>query len=232
MPDVPAKADIDFDAIDTNLQKRILRFINGAQSPEDLLVAPNDRRVVDEELEHIDFEDNDPEQQQLFTPEQARAIIQSRDKVSPVNGFGHLRDVVAVGAEIAGLLQNLMTCFGPASYGRWDMLYPIAPGGTPFALEHAALMHTYKVVFIADGTDTAVWDPSDETTPLISRLSGATTGLISDVVCSGNAFLSDGQLLAVGGGGLGPGNPTSVQCWKFDAPTEKWNKTSGDMATR
>jgi hypothetical protein len=228
----PVKSDVEFDAIDTNVQKRLLRFINAAQSPEDLLVAPNDRRVVDEEQEHIDFEDDDPEQNQLLGMELATAIIQARDRVSPVNGFGHLREVVAISPQIAGLLQNLLTCFGPAKYGRWDMLYPIAPGGTPFALEHAALMHTYKVVFLADGTDTAVWDPSDETTPLISRLSGATTGLISDVVCSGNAFLSDGQLLAVGGGGLNPGNPTSIQGWKFDPATEKWSKTAGDMATR
>src|SRR5262249_22242553 len=230
MGNEPAK--IDFDAIDPKAHRRLLRVINAASSPEDLLVAPNDRRVVDEEQEHIDFAEHELTERQLVPIEQARAIIQARDRVSPVNGFGHIRDVVAINPNVAQVVQSLVACFGPANYGRWDLLYPINPGGTPFALEHAALMHTYKVVFLADGTDTAVWDPSDETTPLISRLSGAITGLASNVVCCGNTFLSDGKLLAVGGGGLGPGNPTSVQGWKFDPATEKWSKTVGDMATR
>src|SRR5215813_10860498 len=98
------------------------------------------------------------------------------------------------------------------------------------AIEHAALMHNYKVVFLADGTDTAVWDPSDEVTPKISRLTSAQTGLVADIVCCGHSFLSDGRLLAVGGGGLNPGNPTSIQAWKFDPPTEKWTRTAGNMS--
>jgi hypothetical protein len=232
MPKDPVNTQIDFDKIDPKAHRRVLRLINAANSPEDLLVAPNDRRVVDEEQEHIDFEEHAPDQKQILAPDQAAAIIEARDRVSPVQGFAHLKDAIAVNPALAGLLQKLLPCFGPASYGRWDLLYPIAPGGTPFALEHAALMHTYKVVFLADGTDTAVWDPSDETTPLISRLNAATTGLAANVVCCGNTFLSNGQLLAVGGGGLGPGNPTSIQGWKFDPETQKWARTAGDMATR
>ena len=218
--------------IDPRIHRRVLAFLNAARSPEDLLVAPNDRKFVNEELAHTDLIEADAEERQILTKEDAQAIIEARDRISPINGFAHLRDVVAINPGIAALLPGIVACFGPANHGRWDLLYPINPGGTPFALEHAALMHNYKVVFLADGTDTAVWDPSDETTPLISRLSAADTGLAANIVCCGHSFLSDGQLLAVGGGGLGPGAVTSIQGWKFDPVTEKWTKTAGDMSIK
>src|SRR4030095_6639313 len=81
-----------------------------------------------------------------------------------------------------------------------------------------------------DGTDTAVWDPSDEVTPHISRLTAAQTGLAANIVCCGHAFLSDGKLLAVGGGGLNPGSPTSIQAWKFDPMAQTWTRTAGNMS--
>jgi hypothetical protein len=220
------------ETIDPKLHRRVLAFFNAARGAEELLVAPNDRQIANEELAHIDLVEVEPEERQVLTIEDAQAIIEARDRVSPINGFAHLRELVALRPGIAELLPGILRFLGPASHGRWDLLYPIAPGGTPFALEHAALMHNYKVVFLADGTDTAVWDPSDETTPLMSRLSSADTGLAANIVCCGHSFLSDGQLLTVGGGGLGPGAVTSIQGWKFDPETEKWNRTAGDMSIK
>jgi hypothetical protein len=218
--------------INPKTHRRVLRFINAAQTAEDLAVAPNDRQVADEEQEHQDSGAEEPEVRQVLKREDAVALIEARDRQSPLHGFAHLREIVAINPNFADLLPDLMQCFGPAKYGRWDMLYPLNPGGTPMAIEHAALMRTYKVLFLADGTDTAVWDPSDEVNPLISRLTPADTGLAANIVCCGHAFLSDGQLLTVGGGGLGPGNPTSIQGWRFDPLTEKWNRTAGDMAAQ
>jgi hypothetical protein len=226
------KDEKDQTPIDPKTHRRLLRFINAARSPEDLLVAPNDREIVNEEQEHLDFIEEEPKESKIFEREHATALIGARDNASPIHGFSHLRDMVELDPSFTEMLPSLVACFGPANYGRWDLLYPLNPGGTPMAIEHAALMRSYKVVFLADGTDTAVWDPSDETTPIISRLSAATTGLAANIVCCGHSFLSDGHLLAVGGGGLGPGNPTSIQGWKFDPLTEKWNRTAGDMTTR
>jgi len=100
----PVNTQIDFDKIDPRAHRRVLRFINAANSPEDLLVAPNDRRVVDEEQEHIDFEEHAPDQRQVLAPDQAAAIIEARDRVSPVQGFAHLKDAIAVNPALAGLL--------------------------------------------------------------------------------------------------------------------------------
>lgn len=216
--------------IDPRAHRRLLRFLNGARSPEDLMVAPHDRKFVDEEEAHTDHIEHHPTEKQILERKEAKRILDARDQRHPAHGFGHVRDVIELNPRIAVLLPGLLASFGDATYGRWDLLYPLNPGGTPFAIEHAALLRTYKVAFLADGTDTAIWDPSSETTPVMSRLSGATTGLTSNLVCCGHSFLSDGQLLAIGGGGLGPGALTSVQGWKFDPVTEKWNKTAGDMS--
>src|SRR5574338_1005930 len=215
--------------IDPRTHRRILRFINAAEKPEDLMVAPHDRKFVDEEEAHSDHIEHHQEEEQILDRDQAKQILQARDQVNPLRGFAHLRDVAAVGA-FANLLDRFFKSFGPANYGRWDLLYPLNPGGSPFAIEHAALLRTFKVVFLADSTDTALWDLSDETPPIMSRLTGADTGLAANLVCCGHSFLSDGKLLAVGGGGLEPGALTSIQGWKFDPETEKWRKTGADIS--
>jgi hypothetical protein len=85
---------------------------------------------------------------------------------------------------------------------------------------------------MANGTNTLLWDPSNETMPLFTLLDGATTTLTANLLCGGHSFLSDGQLLTVGGGGFGPGAATSNQAWKFDPVSQKWNQTVAPMATK
>lgn len=216
--------------IDRRSHRRLLRFVNAAQKPDDLMVAPHDRLLVDELEAHSGHVEHHQHEEHMLEEDQAREILDARDEVNPLRGIAKLNDAIAVNARIAGILPGLLVKFGPAKFGRWDLLYPLNPGGSPFAIEHAALLRTYKVVFLADSTDTALWDPSDETTPIMSRLTGADTGLTANLVCCGHSFLSDGKLLAVGGGGLGPGAATSIQGWKFDPETEKWTRTAGDMS--
>src|SRR4030095_6380418 len=62
------------------------------------------------------------------------------------------------------------------------------------------------------------------------RLPAAQTGLAANIVCCGHSLLSDGKLLAVGGGGLNPGSPTSIQAWKFDPMAQTWTRTAGNMS--
>ncbi|MGH8537080.1 MAG: galactose oxidase-like domain-containing protein, partial [Gammaproteobacteria bacterium] len=123
------------------------------------------------------------------------------------------------------------SALGPATYGRWDYLFDMEAGGVELSIEHAALLRTGEVVFIESGTDTILWDPTDEVTPRFTTIPGSVTGLTADLFCSGHAFLSDGKLLVVGGGGGGPGAATSNQGWRFDPVLRTWTRT-GDMTTR
>jgi hypothetical protein len=228
----PKKGNDDLVA-DPKIHRRLLRFINAARDPEDLALTPNEREVTNEEEEHADSAESagkEPELKPVFDAEAAKGLIEARDRVSPIRGVSHINDLIEVNPVLVRQLPDLIALFGAARFGRWDLLYPLNPGGTPMAIEHAALMRNYKVVFLADGTDTAVWDPANEVTPNIVRLTSAQTGLASNIVCCGHSFLSDGRLLAAGGGGLNPGNPTSIQAWKFDPMTQKWTRTAGNMS--
>ena len=209
---------------------RILRYLNNARIPEDLMVAPHDRHFIDEEQAHSDDIEHHIKEKQLMKKDLAKEIIRERNKLFPSTGFIHIRDAIKIIPALLDLLKHLLASFGPANYGRWDLLYDLGVGGDPYAIEHSALLYTYEVIFLADGTDTLLWDPSNETSPVFTKLTSANSGLTSNLVCCGHSFLSDGQLLAVGGGGLGPGAVTSVQGWKFNPQTRKWIKTLGDMS--
>src|SRR5215207_2142088 len=97
---------------------------------------------------------------------------------------------------------------------------------TPISVIHAALLHTGKVLFIADAysPDTLIWDPEDPVeATAFTVLSGATTGLGTNrLACCGHSFLQDGKLLAVGGDSLSPGNVPRATAWKFNPTTETW----------
>lgn len=99
---------------------------------------------------------------------------------------------------------------------------------TPISVIHAALLHTGKVLFIADAysPDTVIWDPEDPVeATAFSLLNGTTTGLGTNrLACCGHSFLSDGKLLAVGGDA-----PTRATAWKFNPATEQW-EPAGPMA--
>jgi hypothetical protein len=99
---------------------------------------------------------------------------------------------------------------------------------TPIEVIHAALMHTGKVLFIAEayGANTLIWDPEDPVEATAFRvLSGTATGLGTvSLACSGNCFLSDGKLLAVGGD-----STARRTAWKFNPATERW-EPAGTMA--
>ena len=99
---------------------------------------------------------------------------------------------------------------------------------TPISVIHAALLHTGKVLFIADAysPDTVIWDPEDPVTATAFRLlNGATTGLGTNrLACCGHSFLQDGKLLAVGGDA-----PARATAFKFNPTTEMW-EPAGTMA--
>lgn len=212
--------------------RRLLRFLNDAGTPDNLEVAPHDRLAVDEDVAHTEHLEHHPEERRIFKRELATKLLALRNRKYPLDGFKHVDDVLVdrgLAVDLREILGDLLTSFGPANYGRWDLLYDLEVGGTEISIEHAALLRTYEVVFLADGTDTLLWDPSDETNGQFDLLAGGTTGLTANLLCCGHSFLSDGQLLAVGGGGFGPFNPTSDQAWRFDPVGHTWQRTAGDM---
>jgi hypothetical protein len=215
------------------VQRRVLRFFNEGRFPEQLMVAPHDRIAIDEETHHTSDHMEHAEglePKRLLDRETAEVIIRARDRELPF-GFLRLRDLIEVSPALADMIADILASFGAGTYGRWDLLYDIEVEGTHVEIEHAALLRTYEVIFLANGTNTLLWDPSSEVTPVFSLLDGATTGLTANLLCGGHAFLSDGKLLTVGGGGFGPGAATSNQAWQFDPTARTWQQV-GNMATQ
>ncbi len=142
--------------IDPKTHRRLLRFINAARSPHDLVFAPQNeipltepepvlrRPVVEEQLERetlIEFAD-------------ARDILTARDLVSPLLGLAHLdqlREIIAAkGRE--NYLDRLIACMGPATFGEWCQVGQIqTEDGDQIDVVHAALMHTGWVMLSARG---------------------------------------------------------------------------------
>lgn len=214
--------------IDVHTQERVLRFVNAARVPADLTVMPHDLHVVDEAAAHMGDIPHHMEQRRALDLKTAKRILKARREANLLHGFVTIKDLIVLDH---GILDILLSAFGPATYGRWDYLYAMEAGGVELSIEHAALLRTGEVLFIESGTDTILWNPADEVTPQFTAIPGTVTGLTADLFCSGHVFLSDGKLLVVGGGGGGPGAATSNQSWRFDPILRTWTRT-GDMTTR
>jgi len=118
-----------------------------------------------------------------------------------------------------------------SAIGKWDALFPLEVNGIEIAIEHAALLHTGRVLFMSDEPYTLLWDPSNETRPQFNLLPNSATGLTANLVCGGHSFLSDGQLLWAGGGGLSAANAIS-DGWKFSPIVLKWTRTKSSMSSK
>jgi hypothetical protein len=225
----PEKLDVE-----PRIHRRVLAFLNSATRPDDLMHPP---RVVDghEEFGRI-HEDNPDELERPQTPVLEEALARKVFEVRETNGafgFLDLRELFEISGFKRAVLEHLLHLFGHATYGHWDTLpYNTQhPNGTSVDVGHAALLHTGKVLFIpADyssvGWPTPIWDPSDETTP---QFEYPVANPDYSLFCSGHAFLSDGQLLVVGGGGDRNVTPGAVFGFKFDPATRRWTRTAGAM---
>jgi len=151
-------------------------------------------------------------------------------------GFRHFRELLIAPRINPRILEWLRELFSSRVYGTWDD-FPVpiprrGPGGYD-GVVHAALLHTGKVLFITADETTLLWDPEDTTAATYENpvnqphlTPNAAEGY--SVLCSGHSFLSDGQLLAVGGGGYGH-NGKAVWGYKFNAGTKTWTRTAGRM---
>jgi hypothetical protein len=203
-----------------SMKRRMLRFVNRAYRPEDLMNSPQEIRTKSEHA-RLSAHRSKSDTKAGFPRGMAEALISGR----PVDGYRDLRECLPIYKasgkpdDLSGVLESV----GPRRFGRWD-----DAAGTVPSVMHAALMHNGKVLLLTDSTDTVVWDPAG----MPEVLPGNVTGLTDILYCSGNSFLSDGRVLAVGGGGSSPGEASSIHGWKFDPVTSKWSRTSRDMAVR
>jgi hypothetical protein len=202
-----------------SMQRRLLRFINRAYRSEDLMKFPQATR----KSEHMpqDAYQKKSDETAGFARSTAEALIDRR----PLDGYRDVRECLPAYKESGRLddLSEVLESLGPGQFGQWEEV----PGRIPSVM-HAALMHNGKVLFITDSKDTVLWDPAG----VPEVLSGSVTGLDEILYCSGHSFLSDGRLLAVGGGGSSAGMASSILGWKFDPVSSKWSRTSRNMAFR
>lgn len=205
------------DGVDRDAHRRFLTAFNEARTPEQL-------------AEMVDVE-----------PERARMLLEHRTEY-PI-GVQHVDDLTGPDLIDEDILDNLGLLFGPARYGKWESPANLTTAhGDPFKPVHAALLHTGDVLFIKHTHGgqhggghggghtrdwTQVWDPAKKGGQSLSAPSNQPQ---ADLYCSGHSFLSNGELLVVGGGGPSTGNEPDYG-WKFDPDggggAGKWIRTQG-----
>ncbi len=209
--------------IDVNIQKRILRFFSAARTPKDLMYLPDPEDFVHERAERPPVLNK---RKPIMSEAEACKVITYRHQISPIFGFIRFRDLLFDDWIIRSIRELICLFFGYGRYGRWQTLYDMKVDGEAETIEgeHAALLHTYKVLFLPGDSNTYLWDVSDISTPKFTRRDSAATGLTESLMCGGHSFLSDGKLLVAAGKSPNP------RAWKFDPVTETWDQTADDMA--
>ncbi len=202
--------------------RRILKFINDAGSPFDLMNIPVRPMSAEQMADMGPAEKTNVKQPMLMDARSAQALFALREQQFPM-GFTHLDQVFKVADIKFGKLFDFLS---DAIFGSWKTLPYTIPrqGGGSVSIVHAALLHTGEVLFLDNGP-TPIWDPSDEINP---QFEFPVNNPSYSLTCSGHSFLSDGKLLVVGGGGFGP-LAGANKGFKFDPVAKTWTKTGGDM---
>lgn len=222
--------------LDSATHRRILGFLNEALVPDDL-VYERPRVLAEMSPPHEEAQELErAKKNMILDRDVADRIIAYRDYEFPL-GFRHIRELELIPEISRRHWEILIRHFSNISYGSWSVFpQPIprrGPGGYD-GVVHAALMHTGKVLFITADETTLLWDPENETPstfedPVNQPHQIPNTASGYSVLCSGHSFLSDGRLLAAGGGGYGPDQRASWG-YKFDPVARSWSRTAGQMA--
>jgi Domain of unknown function (DUF1929)/Glyoxal oxidase N-terminus/Kelch motif len=208
--------------LSTAHHRRILKFINDAGSPFDLMNSPV-RPMSADQMADMEPGMGAKEPIKLMDAKSAHAIFELREREFPL-GFVHINQI----AKIANInILKLIEWLSDSMFGSWQTLQYIIPrqGGGSVSIVHAALLHTGKVLFLDDGP-TPIWDPNDEVNP---QFEFPANNPDYSLTCSGHSFLSNGNLLVVGGGGFGP-RAGANKGFTFDPVAKAWTKTAGDMS--
>jgi hypothetical protein len=225
--------------LDPAVHRRILHFLNDAVQPDDLvhekLPLPNPEFHPDRD-DHEERPEAEPVPRRMILDlDIATQVVAFRDREFPL-GFRHVRELQTLKDFTHHHLDTLERHFSNSFYGSWSVLpQPIprrGPGGYD-GIVHAALLHTGKVLFITADETTLLWNPDDATPatfedPLNQPHLTPEAASGYSVLCAGHSFLSDGQLLVVGGGGYGPHHKARWG-YKFDPTAQAWSRTTGSM---
>src|ERR1044071_4543230 len=106
---------------DPQTQRRLLRFINAARTPETLAFLPKNEIPLEEPdpvARHPVFRHELEEREVISDLAHAKRLMDERDDISPIFGFAHLDDLrEAVGRlDLGKWLDKLIACMGPASF--------------------------------------------------------------------------------------------------------------------
>lgn len=199
--------------IEPEIQQRILDFLNSAQTAADIAGSePQAGPVHDDPSRGY----GDQERDYDIGPLVAQRILDRRATIGPA-GFTDLSQLSNVRALGKDKFNDLVYSFGPAFYGKWEVL----PYESEVYVVHAALLKTGKVLMFAGTaeaglpTESAVWDPAAGT---FTRQYYS-----DDLFCCHHVFLSDGTLLVNGGAIPGQGRGiTAAYQFNANADTGTW----------
>src|SRR6266849_4339709 len=202
--------------------KRILKYLNDAASPFDLMHVPIRPMSSEQMADMGPARASMLKQVELMNAASADAIFGLRQREFPL-GFTNIKQLAQIKIDIRKLIHWLSDFM----FGSWQTLPYTIPrqGAGSVSIVHAALLHTGKVLFLDDGP-TPIWDPTDEVNP---QFEFPAANPDYSLTCSGHSFLSNGNLLVVGGGGFGP-RAGANKGFKFDPVAKTWTKTTGDMS--
>lgn len=128
-------------AIDVNVHRRVLGFLNAARRPEDLMIAPQNEFLIvdagimepDELLHHDEVHDHAentkqkqkqrPHAEPLLERDLARRVLRARDDYNPLYGFRHIDQLQNIPGFHRALLDRLIKLFTPRFRGKWEVLY-------------------------------------------------------------------------------------------------------------
>ncbi|MCZ6553490.1 MAG: hypothetical protein O7A67_06775, partial [SAR324 cluster bacterium] len=151
--------------LDRKTERRILRFINDARSPQQIVDGPEKPFALHSEHRargHPDtheIRDAHLKSAKLLKLEPAGKIIEARERKSPIHGFLTLDDLLEAG-DLTRFVHTLSTHLSTSVKGDWS-----GPHSIPGAMDrpvHAALLRTGDVVLyggLPSGTVTHRYTP-------------------------------------------------------------------------
>jgi hypothetical protein len=160
--------------VDGKTTRRILDFLNGAKSAQDV----SDRTGIDAKT--------------------AKLILETRDALES-GALSALTQLQPVWSANQTAFAMLHCVFGPATMGRWDTL----PYQAPWSPVNTILLKDGRVMFFEEANTprTVLWDPNNLASPVFTTPDNDPQ---FSQWCSQTVQLSDGRILSVGGGGGGP----------------------------
>lgn len=232
---------------EASVHRRILRTINNAVRPEDLLAS-------EPAIPHVEFagfmlgtpagDDHGPEpidKEAEDKRKQARAaqlqfsseILKFRDENYPL-GLRHVGELEAGKLLDFRHFPELFFHLTHLTMGQWEDFPVDIPRRGNMSRDgvlHAAMCHTGKVLFITADETTLLWDPNNTAASTFEDPNNQPHLMPNGYsqLCGHHVFLSSGKLLSMGGGGYGP-NSLARAGYVFDPPSKTWSRTSNNMS--